>query len=278
MLISPAVKQPCSHQVRITQFQLLAAMKTTEGHIYIDYNNDGDFEDQGELVFDSTNSTGEHTGSFTTASNPTQNAMLRMRVITSLNDLSDSCNQANQSYPGQTDYGQAEDYGVVFPGNFATFSVSQPSAAIAGPDSVAYTVTYSDADTITLSASDISLQTTGAKTMALLPESASAAFLLAELRMRCTVPLDTPMRCPASSWVRPSRSQSFIASTSSRYISICSRTPMGMPVGLKARPLSRHPQRRIFLGLGDMVHPVMSICTQHRRTEPLCPGGCRGQS
>jgi PKD repeat protein len=130
-------------------------------YIYIDYNNDGDFEDQGELVFDSTNSTGEHTGSFTTASNPTQNAMLRMRVITSLNDLSDSCNQANQSYPGQTDYGQAEDYGVVFPGNFATFSVSQPSAAIAGPDSVAYTVTYSDADTITLSASDISLQTTG---------------------------------------------------------------------------------------------------------------------
>jgi serine protease inhibitor len=94
--------------------------------VYIDYNGDGDFADAGETVFSPANAKTSFTGTITTPANPTKDKILRMRVITDfLNTAPGSCTAL--------EYGQAEDYGIVFKSvsctNPATPTVSvvQPS-------------------------------------------------------------------------------------------------------------------------------------------------------
>ncbi|MBP7822183.1 MAG: hypothetical protein KA010_04620, partial [Saprospiraceae bacterium] len=77
--------------------------------IYIDYNNDGDFGDSGELAF-TTNTTG-YIGtvsnlSFTTPASPTKNQLLMMRVIADNSSATTPCPTLGS--------GQVEDYAVVF--------------------------------------------------------------------------------------------------------------------------------------------------------------------
>lgn len=72
--------------------------------VWIDYNNDGDFTDAGELAFDAGSmSTGTVTGSITVPSNVSTGSK-RMRVIMRYNAAPSSC--------GTFDYGEVEDYKV----------------------------------------------------------------------------------------------------------------------------------------------------------------------
>ena len=76
-------------------------------NVYIDYNNDGDFEDTGEEVYTAPSKvSGVQNIDITTISNPVFNQLLRMRIICDYYSLSGSCTN-----PG---YGQAEDYGIIF--------------------------------------------------------------------------------------------------------------------------------------------------------------------
>ncbi len=75
--------------------------------VYIDYNNDGDFADAGELVFSSDNVMTTHAGTIAIpASPPLTNTLLRMRV------LADYFTSTITSACFNPAYGQAEDYGL----------------------------------------------------------------------------------------------------------------------------------------------------------------------
>ncbi len=76
--------------------------------LYIDYNGNSEFTDPGELVFSPTNGTGDRSGSFTTPGAPTPNVLLRMRVI------SDFVNTSPGPCTSPVQYGEVEEYGVVF--------------------------------------------------------------------------------------------------------------------------------------------------------------------
>ncbi len=76
--------------------------------VYIDYNGNGQFTDSGELIFAPANGTGARTGSFTTPVAPMANVLRRMRVISDfLNTTPGPCTTPIQ-------YGQVEEYGIVF--------------------------------------------------------------------------------------------------------------------------------------------------------------------
>jgi len=75
--------------------------------VYIDYNDDGDFNDGGEAVFTADNGMTTHSGTITiAASPPITGQVLRMRVLVDWNNntIADGC------YDPQ--YGQAEDFGI----------------------------------------------------------------------------------------------------------------------------------------------------------------------
>lgn len=72
-------------------------------NVYIDYNNDQDFDDAGELVYSSAGTTTTISGSFTVPSNATVGAT-RMRIIMKDGSISGPC----ISYT----YGEVEDYTV----------------------------------------------------------------------------------------------------------------------------------------------------------------------
>lgn len=74
--------------------------------VYIDYNNDGDFDDVDEEVF-SSNSAKSHTGNFTVPASPTTGTELWVRVVSDFagNTISGPC------YTPQ--YGQVEDFSAV---------------------------------------------------------------------------------------------------------------------------------------------------------------------
>lgn len=81
--------------------------------MWIDYNNDGSFNNIDELVFISDNKTGNHTGVVQTAITAVLNTPLRMRVIDDVaaNTINSACyDPAN---------GQAEDYTITFIANAA---------------------------------------------------------------------------------------------------------------------------------------------------------------
>jgi PKD repeat protein/photosystem II stability/assembly factor-like uncharacterized protein len=76
-------------------------------NVYIDYNNDGDFEDADEEVYVApAKVSGEQVITISTIANPQMGQLLRMRIICDLNSISGPCDD-----PG---YGQAEDYGIIF--------------------------------------------------------------------------------------------------------------------------------------------------------------------
>lgn len=75
--------------------------------VYIDYNGDGSFNDTDELAFSSaTKATGVHSGTITTPDIVLTDTILRMRVISDSWPIETPCS------PPQ--YGQVEDYGVIF--------------------------------------------------------------------------------------------------------------------------------------------------------------------
>lgn len=76
--------------------------------VYIDYNRDGDFIDLNEQIFAPGNGTGFRSGTFTTPAAPATGQLLRMRVIT------DFVNTSPGPCTTPLDYGQVEEYGVVF--------------------------------------------------------------------------------------------------------------------------------------------------------------------
>ena len=76
--------------------------------VYIDYNGNGNFTDAGEQVFAPANGTGVRSGSFTTPAAPTTGVLRRMRVIT------DFVNTTPGPCTSPVQYGQVEEYGVVF--------------------------------------------------------------------------------------------------------------------------------------------------------------------
>ncbi|MBK9418310.1 MAG: PKD domain-containing protein [Flavobacteriales bacterium] len=76
--------------------------------VYIDYNRDGDFVDAGEQIFSPANGTGARTGTFTTPVAPQSGLLMRMRVI------SDFTNTTPGPCTTPLQYGQVEEYGIVF--------------------------------------------------------------------------------------------------------------------------------------------------------------------
>jgi len=89
--------------------------------IYIDYNNDGDFLDAGELIFTDNfiYRGGPFSFDYTTPSAPlVTGTILRMRVIAN-QSISNACQNITT--------GQVEDYGVVFPGVASSLPVTLTS-------------------------------------------------------------------------------------------------------------------------------------------------------
>jgi hypothetical protein len=82
------------------------SLNNEDVRVYIDYNNDGDFADSGELIYSSNNILQTHNGSFTTPASPTTGTPLWIRVTSDWagNTISGPC------YTAQ--YGQAEDFSV----------------------------------------------------------------------------------------------------------------------------------------------------------------------
>jgi len=100
--LAPATEYPVSVTVGNCSTPLFESIR-----IYIDYNNDGDFGDAGELVVTSgtTSWCGTVSFSFTTPVSPTLNKLLRMRVITSTSAITGPCFAPVN--------GQVEDFSVV---------------------------------------------------------------------------------------------------------------------------------------------------------------------
>ena len=111
--------------------------------VYIDYNNDGDFDDSNEQIL-SSNSGSVHTGSTYIPSNAVLNQYLRMRVVAS---------PTTSPYPTSCSVGsgQAEDYAVYIEDN-SSCSITSVVAGTQGQCIAAtntftqqVTVTYTDA-------------------------------------------------------------------------------------------------------------------------------------
>jgi PKD repeat protein len=98
--LEPSTSYPISINTGATNNQWL--------RVYIDYNGDGDFSDAGETVFSPSNGKSNFSGTITTPASPTMDKILRMRVIT------DFTNTSAGSCTNSIEYGQVEDYGVVF--------------------------------------------------------------------------------------------------------------------------------------------------------------------
>ncbi len=93
-----------------TQYTLqviLGSGYTEYWNVYIDYNNDGDFLDVNELIYASPSKvSGQQSINFTTIANPPMNTLIRMRILCDYFSISGPCDNP--------DYGQAEDYGIIF--------------------------------------------------------------------------------------------------------------------------------------------------------------------
>ena len=79
--------------------------------VYIDFNNDGDLDDAGELVFD-TYEKPTHLDTIKIPSTAATNVLLRMRVMSDFYTIKDACDTLG--------YGQTEDYGVIFDASIPT--------------------------------------------------------------------------------------------------------------------------------------------------------------
>ena len=103
---------------------------------WIDYNNDGSFNNVSELLYSTTGFSGQKTGFVNTSTTAVLGVPLRMRIIDdrSINTISNACNNPIN--------GQAEDYTVIFSANtlppIADFTANVTSV------SVGNAVTFSD--------------------------------------------------------------------------------------------------------------------------------------
>lgn len=99
----------CSENTIVSGGQVVPFTVTLDGgnpeycKIWIDYNNDGTFNNSNELVYNGTSAT-SHTGNITIPASATQGVILRMRVISDFNVITGAC--ANVSY------GEINDFGV----------------------------------------------------------------------------------------------------------------------------------------------------------------------
>ncbi len=80
-------------------------------HVYIDFNNDGDFDDTGELVWQ-TYEKPTHSDTLKIPSGAVTNTLLRMRVMSDYNQITGPCDTLN--------YGQTEDYGIILDASIPT--------------------------------------------------------------------------------------------------------------------------------------------------------------
>ena len=88
--------------------------------IYIDFNNNGDLSDSGELVFNTKNRT-THMDTITIPKNVVLDSFLRMRVMSDFSSISNSCSTLN--------YGQTEDRSVFFENTATHASVYDTACA-----------------------------------------------------------------------------------------------------------------------------------------------------
>ncbi len=115
--------EPCSiYTFTITEG---SAWGTDQGRIWIDWNQDGDFEDDGELIFESEVGTGPFSGSIEVPITATT-GQTRMRVRVWATDF--EATGVNGGSCGNENYGEVEDYTVnVLPVPPAELTVSVPS-------------------------------------------------------------------------------------------------------------------------------------------------------
>ena len=98
------------------------ALNTEQVKAFIDYNNDGDFADAGELVYQPAPAMPNHADTITIPMNATTDKILRMRIRSDYLTLgTNPCSNLN--------YGQTEDYGLYIEGDKinAKFVVDKPS-------------------------------------------------------------------------------------------------------------------------------------------------------
>ncbi len=108
---------------------LTNGFSTDQVLVWIDYNNNGDFDDAGELVYTSSTGSGPHSTTITIPAT----AMLgetRMRVR-----LHDTSLDPNATSCGNSGYGQVEDYTLniiaALPVDFLSFTVKATEASVA---------------------------------------------------------------------------------------------------------------------------------------------------
>ncbi|GAB2963699.1 hypothetical protein GCM10027048_36040 [Hymenobacter coalescens] len=89
--------------------------------IYIDYNQDGDFVDAGELVASRSSSASTTLSSAFTVPSTAKSGKTRLRVVMSDNSATTSCN----SYS----YGETEDYSITISGGLRTSESAKATAA-----------------------------------------------------------------------------------------------------------------------------------------------------
>ncbi|AWV98224.1 M43 family zinc metalloprotease [Arcticibacterium luteifluviistationis] len=109
-----SIDNSCYRQVEVSPDSTYPVIVKTKSSnyvkVYIDYNNDGDFEDHGEEVGSNTSPSKTFTFNYTVPSSGVlTNQELRMRVVCDPSYYLNAC-----SLPGHSSYGsgQSEDYGI----------------------------------------------------------------------------------------------------------------------------------------------------------------------
>jgi gliding motility-associated-like protein len=107
------VDQACKEVIQLKTDTTYAATITTGTtydeyvKVFIDFNNDGDMDDLGEVVFSKSKARTIHQDSIRIPITPVTNTLLRMRVMSDFDSIpDDACDTLR--------YGQTEDYGVIF--------------------------------------------------------------------------------------------------------------------------------------------------------------------
>lgn len=117
-------------------FSIKAALSNSHrARIYIDFNNDGDFDDTGESVYNSTAYANSFSGNITIPNSGVaiiQNTLLRMRVIADWVNITSP--NVITGYDASLGSGQAEDYGVTvlaaLPVELVTFKAEEENKKV----------------------------------------------------------------------------------------------------------------------------------------------------
>ncbi|TNE54448.1 MAG: T9SS type A sorting domain-containing protein [Bacteroidetes bacterium] len=102
-----------SHNITVT----LVGTNAEFCKVFIDYNDDGDMDDAGELVYSSGSAAGSHSTTINIPSSPAVvGKILRMRVMSDFGGVGGACDNMA--------YGEAEDYGIIIPCAIPTISAT----------------------------------------------------------------------------------------------------------------------------------------------------------